>query len=391
MRRDGRVVNGLLAWVSRDWAGLPVALVLGALGAAGVALGATWARVVGGIVVGAAVLLALGSVRHLVHVARVRAEYPPPGRLVDVGGYRMHVLAEGESATKPTVVWVPGGHAPGQEFHQLHTMLREETRSVLVDRPGSGWSDAGPFPRTTETEALELFAALEGAGLNGPFVLVGHSFGGLLVANAARRRPDLVAGLVLLDPTPPDVVVYGLPNPLLTRSRRSHLWSALRHLFGVHRDGGVSARPADAGQSQTPAKRTVRVDAFRTRSDCAAASIFGELLPTGMARAGWQTVVYDGDLADLRVLLVTPRDLAGGEEVLNAVSEPVEADRLRRFYLSTRSRFLATSTRARRIYSPEGTSHNFPHEVPEFVAGVVRALVEELAVELRSQSNRPAD
>ncbi|GAA2239306.1 alpha/beta hydrolase [Kitasatospora cystarginea] len=391
MRQDGRAMNGLLAVISRDWVGLPIALLVGGAGAWSLGLSGTWARVIGGIVVAVAVLMVLGSVRHLVCLAQVRAKCPPPGRLVDVGGYRMHVLVEGESATKPTVVWLPGGHASGHEFHRLHAVLRETTRSVLVDRPGSGWSDVGPFPRTTATEAVELFTALERAGLDGPFVLVGHSFGGLLAANAARRRPELVAGLVLLDPTPPDVIVYAMPNRSLTRSRATHLRAALCHLFGIHRGRG---RGTDGPQgavepARTPPACTTQIDAFKTGSDCAAASIYSELSPIGMARRGWQTVVYDGDLADLRLLLVTPRDLTGGDEILDAVGDPVQAERLRRFYLNTRCRFLATSTRARRVYTPEGTGHNFPHEVPEFVTEVVRNLVDEIAEERRPPSSEP--
>ncbi|MFJ9850404.1 alpha/beta fold hydrolase [Streptomyces sp. NPDC101150] len=368
--RPGRyATNMVLALVSRDWAGLAIALPLAAGGGWCTALGGAW-PVPGGLLLGVAALLAAGSLRHLVHVARAGASNPPPGRMVDVGGYRMHLLAEGESATRPAVVWMPGGHAAGQAMHHLHTMLREHTRSILVDRPGSGWSDAGPFPRTTATEAAELLTALERAGEEGPFVFVGHSFGGLLVANAARRRPDLVAGLVLLDPTPPDVITYGPPNPALRQSGpRLFLRSAVRKLFGIH-PGTEAESPPAAGA--------------RTRADCAAASIFRELTPAGMAGAGWQTMVYDGDLGDLPLLLVAPRDLTGGEQLLDLAADPEEAARVRRFYLTTRERFLSTSTMARRIHTPEGTGHGFPDEVPGFVAETVLTLLSEL------ESNRPA-
>ncbi|MFI9048204.1 alpha/beta fold hydrolase [Streptomyces sp. NPDC053427] len=361
--------NMVLALVSRDWAGLPLALLPAAAGGWCIALGSAWA-VPGGLLLGIAALLAAGSLRHLVHVARAGASNPPPGRMVDVGGHRIHLLAEGESATRPAVVWMPGGHAGGHAMHHLHTMLREHTRSILVDRPGSGWSDAGPFPRTTAAETGELLTALERAGEKGPFVFVGHSFGGLLVANAARRRPDLVAGLVLLDPTPPDVVTYGPPNPVLRQSGpRFFLRSAVRKLFGIHPGAAADSTPAVGS---------------RTRADCAAASIFRELTPAGMAGVGWQTVVYDGDLGDLPLLLVAPRDLTGGGQVLEVGRDAAEAARIRRFYLTTRERFLATSTASRRIHTPEGTGHGFPDEDPGFVAETVRTLLSEL------ESNRPA-
>ncbi|WP_162824466.1 alpha/beta fold hydrolase [Peterkaempfera bronchialis] len=373
MRPHRHAADALLALVSRDWAGLPVALLLAAVGGWCAALGPTWTTVLGGVLLGLAVLTGAGSLRHLRHVARVLARYPAPGRLVDVGGHRMHVLAEGRAGGRPTVVWMPGGHSPGHELHHLHAALREETRSVLVDRPGSGWSDIGPFPRTTATEADELLTALEKAGERGPFVLVGHSLGGLLVANAARRRPDLVAALVLLDPTPPDVITYGPSTPLLARSRSDSLRSALRCLFGIHGAG----RKSPSGEPGEP-DEVLRALASRARSGCATASIYRELSPTGMAEVGWQTMVYDGDLGDLPVVLVTPGDLTGGEEALNGGHDATEAERLRRFYLATRSRFLATSTAARRICTPAGTGHNFPHEAPEFVVGVVRTVLGEL-------------
>ncbi|MGW4897788.1 alpha/beta hydrolase [Kitasatospora sp. NPDC004240] len=357
MRRDGRVANTLLALLSRDWAGLPVALLVAGVGGVLIALGTTWAVAIGAATVAAGALLLVGAVRHLVLVARERRRNPPPGRLVDVGGHRMHVLAEGEADGGPTVVWMPGGHAPGEELQELHTMLAARTRSVLVDRFGSGWSDTGPFPRTTAVEAEELLAALEGAGERGPFVLVGHSFGGLLVANVARRRPDLVAGLVLLDPTPLEVIAFAPPNRQLTGMRRGFLLSSLRYLFGAHRGPGG-----------------------RTGPGCAAASVFAELSPSGLARAGWETVVYDGDLGDLPLVLVIPRDLIGGEAVLAGARDPVEAERISRFYLRTRVRYLAASTASRLVHTPDGTGHDFPHEAPGFVVGVVGDLAGELRV-----------
>ncbi|MFE5588454.1 alpha/beta fold hydrolase [Kitasatospora sp. NPDC056531] len=357
MRPDGRVANSLLALLSRDWAGVPVALVTAGVGGVLVALGTTWTVALGVLVVAVGAALLVGAVRHLVLVARETRARPAPGALVEVGGYRMHVLGEGEPAAGPTVVWMPGGHAPGEDFGELHTMLAARTRSVLVDRFGTGWSDTGPFPRTTAVEAEELLTALEAAGERAPFVFVGHSFGGLLVANVARRRPDLTAGLVLLDPTPLEVIAFAPANGLVAGMRRCFLLAAVRHLFGAYR-----GRRGRTGQN------------------CAAASIFSELSPSGLAGAGWETVVYDGDLADLPLVLVIPRDLIGGEPVLAGARDAVEAERIRRFYLRTRVRYLAASSASRLVYTPEGTGHDFPHEAPEFVVGVVADLVRELRV-----------
>ncbi|OKI13271.1 alpha/beta hydrolase [Streptomyces sp. CB03911] len=349
------MANSLFAVLSRDWLGVPVAVLVTGAGGGLAGVGAAWAVALGGLVTAVGVLLGAGAVRHLVLVARERRENPPPGRLVDVGGRRMHVLAEGEAGSGPTVVWMSGGHAPGGELRELHTMLAARTRSVLVDRFGSGWSDVGRFPRTTAGEAEELLAALEGAGERGPFVLVGHSFGGLLVANVARRRPDLVAGLVLLDPTPLEVIAFAPLSRQLAGMRRGFLLMAVRQLFGAHRGPG-----GRAGQG------------------CAAASIFAELSPSGLAAVGWETVVYDGDLGDLPLVLVIPRDLIGGEAVLAGARDQVEAERISRFYLRSRVRYLAASTASRLVHTPEGTGHDFPHEAPGFVAGVVEDLVREL-------------
>lgn len=186
MRRDGRVANFLLALLSRDWAGVPVALAVAGVGGGLVGFGSDWVVVLGGLLVTVGVVLLAGAVRHLVLVTRRAEAERPPGRLVDVGGHRIHVLAEGDAGGGLTVVWMPGGHAPGEEFGQLHAMLAASTRSVLVDRFGTAWSDVGPFPRTTAAEAEELLAALEGAGERPPYVLVGHSSAGCW----SRTQPD---------------------------------------------------------------------------------------------------------------------------------------------------------------------------------------------------------
>ncbi|WP_192582754.1 alpha/beta fold hydrolase [Streptomyces triticiradicis] len=370
MRPGTRAADAILRPLSRDWAGPVIALLPAAAGAWCVTRG-TGRRILGGALWAGALALGLGSFRHLVHVARVRVRYPPPGRMVDVGGHRMHVLAEGDAGPRPTVVWMPGGHAGGYAMYQLHELARERMRSVLVDRPGAGWSDPGPFPRTTATEAVELLTALERAGEKGPYVFAGHSFGGLLMANAARRRPDLVAGLVLLDPTPPDAVAFGPALPGMRRAPRDQTVLALRHLFGLH-------PLADKGEARTPEDpaRVLAMIELRTRANCAAASILRELSPEGITRNGWQTAVHDGELGSLPLLLVAPRDLTGGDEIFDAVDDPEESARVRHFFLTVRERFLAASSRSRRVYTPEGTGHDFPDRVPDFVVRVVDSLLD---------------
>ncbi len=205
--------------LSHPWGGVIIGLVIAAVG---VALLIFWprartgpharrgrlSRALGLLVVAFSVLVLVAALVSVTEIRRLAGEHPPPGTLVDVGGYRMHILAEGDTGGGPTVIWIPGAHAQGLAFYHLHAALRSETRSILFDRPGTGWSDPGPFPRRTATEAVELATLLEEAGEEGPFVLAGHSYGGLLAANYARRYPERAAAVVLLDASPPDAFIY---------------------------------------------------------------------------------------------------------------------------------------------------------------------------------------
>lgn len=391
----------MLSYLSRDWAALPVAAGAGLLGGLGCALGGDggWAQALGGVVLVLAVVLATGSLVHLLLVARVRRRHPAPGRLVDVGGHRIHLLAEGDARGGPTVVWMPGGHAGGFAFHHLHRVLGDETRSILLDRPGAGWSDPGPFPRTTAGESHELMAALEVAGEAGPFVLVGHSFGGLLMANVARRWPERVAALVLVDATPPDTILYGPHIPGLAQMRTGAVVNALPRLLGLHVDlverrrrrrepaawrritELVEQRLGEAGAALRAVERAT------TRAACAGASIFAELSPEGLAAVAWDTVVYEGDLGDLPVVLVAPDTMSDAE--FEATAQLIEGElgpgrtldreRLRRFYTRSRERYLTVSSNSRRVVAPADTGHNFPYEVPEFLLDVVRSALAEVA------------
>ena len=120
-----------------------------------------------------------------------------------------------------------------------------------------------------------------------------------------------------------------------------------------------------------------------TRARVATASIFAELSPEGMASRGWDTVVYDGDLGDLPLYLVTPGDMGDAEAFFRTMAEANDAageqrfeERLRRFYELTRQRYLAASSRSERIVTPAGTGHNFPYETPGFVIDVIRRVLD---------------
>lgn len=121
----------------------------------------------------------------------------PPGRLVDIGGQRVHLNCTGRGS--PTVVFENGAGDFSIIWSLVQLRVSELTRACSYDRAGYAWSDPGARPRTYDQIALELHTALERAGERGPYVLVGQSYGGLVVRGYAQRYAADVAGLVLVD------------------------------------------------------------------------------------------------------------------------------------------------------------------------------------------------
>jgi pimeloyl-ACP methyl ester carboxylesterase len=127
-------------------------------------------------------------------------DYPPPGNLIDVGGYRLHIYCTGQRVKGlPTVIFEGGLGAPSLVWTLVQQRVATHTRACSYDRAGYGWSESGPTPRTAQQIVSELHTLLDRTGEQAPFVLVGHSFGGAVVRLYASQYPSDVAGLVLDD------------------------------------------------------------------------------------------------------------------------------------------------------------------------------------------------
>jgi pimeloyl-ACP methyl ester carboxylesterase len=130
--------------------------------------------------------------------ARDRRRFPPPGRLVTVDGVALHVVVEGSGP----VVLIDSGLGGGcLEWEAVAAGLRDRATVVRYDRPGAGWSPSSDCDRSPTATAERLRGLLTVLGLTEPVVVVGHSLGGLHVRLLAQLHPELVRGIVLVDPS----------------------------------------------------------------------------------------------------------------------------------------------------------------------------------------------
>ena len=123
--------------------------------------------------------------------------YPPPGKLFDAGGHLMHLNIKGNG--KPAVIFENGSGDFSFVWDLVQPAISKTTTTVSYDRAGYAWSEEGPFPRTGRQIAYELHTALHNAGIKGPYIMVGQSYGGFLVRSFARYYSKEVVGLVLVD------------------------------------------------------------------------------------------------------------------------------------------------------------------------------------------------
>ena len=199
-------------------------------------------------------------------------ENPPPplGKLVDVGGYRVHLYCTG--AGSPTVVIVGAGFS--FDWGLVQPEVAKFTQVCSYDHSGIGWSDSGPKD-SCALRVSEVHAALKNAGIKGPYVLVGHSLGALVARLYAGRYPEEVAGMVFVDhaahlgvtfiahphddttaPPPPPPPMPSIPSgggpigiesdpnfsKLSSRDRELHLWamSQTRNQTALQTNVGIS-------------------------------------------------------------------------------------------------------------------------------------------------------
>jgi len=121
-------------------------------------------------------------------------KYPPPGKLIDIGGRKLHLFCEGKGS--PTVILMAGGGAFSIDWALVQPKVAKDTRVCSYDRAGLAWSDPGPADETVEQTISDLHTLLKTADERGPFLLVGASVGGIYIQAYWRAFPKEVAGLV---------------------------------------------------------------------------------------------------------------------------------------------------------------------------------------------------
>jgi len=131
---------------------------------------------------------------------------PLAGRLVDVGGYHLHINCTGKG--KPTVVLSAGAGAFSTDWALVQPKVAAYARVCAYDRSGAAWSDLGPKPRTIDQEVFDLHRLLAAAGESGPYVVVGHSLGGMIVRIFVERYVQEVVGVVLVDAYSEDAQLF---------------------------------------------------------------------------------------------------------------------------------------------------------------------------------------
>jgi pimeloyl-ACP methyl ester carboxylesterase len=154
-------------------------------------------KVLGVLFVSVLGLVVLAYLIGAVAKANLKRNYPIPGKMVDVGGYSLHIDCVGQGA--PAVLLISGTGGTAVVWSKTIEAISETNKVCYYDRAGIGWSDTQPRAKTFEAMAEELNVLITQAGLNDDLVLVGHSVGGIIGRHYAQKYPEKVVGMVLVD------------------------------------------------------------------------------------------------------------------------------------------------------------------------------------------------
>jgi pimeloyl-ACP methyl ester carboxylesterase len=278
--------------------------------------------------------------------------YQPPGRLIDVGGYRLHLYCTGEGG--PTVVLDFGLDGSYLDWYRVQPEVSKFVRVCSYDRAGYGWSDVGPRPRRPSIMSAELHQLLLNAGEKPPFILVGHSFGSFNALMYAHQYPSEVAGLVLVDGAHPD--------ELLPFRFQKKIWLRIMQFtmpFGLPRwRGWCGSGPAEiAGM-----KRAVGCRSQVYATHYAQWKAFPQ---------GADEIRNLGSLGDLPLIVISrdPYRASTPDDLISANRET--------HWSKLQQRLVELSSHASHVVA-RGSGHSIPVQRPDAVVEAVREMVAQV-------------
>jgi len=292
---------------------------------------------------------------------------------VNLGGHRLHVHCTGKG--RPTVVVENGFDEFSVDWVLVQSQVERFTRICTYDRAGYAWSDPGPRPRTFDQINLERSDALRRLGEKGPFVLVGHSFGGPVVRQFATAHRSELVGLVLVDTVHEDQRV-----PIQGKAVRLRA-SAAGKLIPVPRerllidDAPPSPRaPAAPASSVEPPLDRLPPDIQRLHLWAAAqpgrdAAADSEREWSVEYFALWASKPQDGALGNLPLIVLT-RAAGGYGNDLDVPAAVLEDERR-----ALQEKLVRLSGRGRQVVV--GSGHDMHLEAPDTVARAIRSLVND--------------
>lgn len=296
--------------------------------------------------------------------------YQPIGKLVDIGGYKLHMLDQGCGG--PTVVIDSGVRCNCLDWWLVQPDIAKFTRVITYDRAGYGWSDESPLDRTSKNIVKELRAMLKQAGVPGPYILVGHSFGGNNMQLFAMMYPHDVAGLILVDSVHPDLLSYvNLPSiEYFHLSLCAVYLGVFRVLVNVPFVRDIVAKqlekfPIDIQKIYYSRTITAKfVHAVSSEAVCASESLN-------------QVSMYGNSLGSLPLTVVTASNPLMDYENVKNIYNSREVDVINQGWLNLQHDLTNKSSNVKHIIAQD-SGHMIPVDRPDVIIAAVQNMVDQL-------------
>lgn len=344
----------------------------------------TLGRFVIGVLLVVGLLLTAGYIFQRRTTAADFEKFPAPGQLVDVGGFNLHIHCTGE-AGGPTVVVDAGNGDFSVTWMGIQREVEKSARICTYDRAGYGWSDVSPHPRTASQMANELHQLLVNADVEPPYILVGHSLGGLNVRVYASLYPDEVAGMILVDAGHEDQLQRLPPEYLQLYKRQESYFSVLGfmsrfgilHLIGSSSKGAELVPPQVAKLPKEVQPVYMTMISHPSYFDTTLAELRALPEITAEVRA-------TGKLGDTPLLILTADSLDEAAAQSIGLGEDFPAAQLQQAFNELQNEFEALSTRSRHIIVKDST-HGINLDQPQAVIDAILDMVTLTGMESAAQ------